>query len=71
MKKRSLKKFRLRKTAISNLQGHPDEAKIKAGLAAATGTGCLRDSKWCEFSEIVSCYSPCGSDNGTIGCSPA
>jgi len=68
MKKRSLKNFRLKKTVISKLQGHPDTAKIKAGLA--TGTGCLRDSKWCEFSEIVSCYSPCGSDNGTVGCNP-
>ena len=72
MKKPSLKKIELRKTAVSNLQSHPEIDEIKGGQANKAFTpGCLKNTTTCDISERMSCYSPCGSDFGTFGCTPS
>ncbi len=59
------KKIKFKKMLISRLNS---DAVMNINGGRQTGDPCLRDSKWCNFSELASCYSPCGPPNGTGGC---
>jgi hypothetical protein len=60
------KKINFKKVSISKLDRDANPNKVVGGVQ--TGDPCLRNSKWCEFSELASCYSPCGPPHGTKGC---
>lgn len=77
MKKQKLNNLNLGKKVISNLAikggaintiNYQNVTHQNVPINYDTGHVCLQNSNWCRFSEIDSCYSPCGGPHGTIGC---
>ncbi|WP_420574953.1 hypothetical protein [Kordia sp.] len=70
MKKQKLKALNLNKQKISQF-----EINRIAGGMVSTNEKCYTFMQqtvtdWCLYSQMASCYSPCGSMDGTTGCNP-
>ncbi|MEM6685410.1 MAG: hypothetical protein AAF617_06400 [Bacteroidota bacterium] len=70
MKRKNFKSLTLNKQKISQL-----EMTHVSGGIVSTNEKCYTFMQqsigdWCKYSEYASCYSPCGSMHGTLGCNP-